>query len=383
MPSYVAVLRAPNVARTFGAALIGRLSYGIVFLSLVLAVTHATGSYAMAGTFTALFGLTSSLLSPLRARLIDRHGLRRALAPMAAGYALALGVIAAVTVRPGPAYGRLLILAVAAGGLTPPLGPVMRALWTELVSGEELRRRAFSLDTVCEELLYVTGPLLAGVFAAVADPALGVAVSAGLVLLGSLLLATAPVVRKQQREAEPVGAARVGFRPVLVAASVGIGLGALSLLLVAFADRERHLAAVAWLEAALAVGSVAGGLIYGTIRWRASGQVRLPLLALALGVTLAAAGLAGNLWALAALVGVTGVFLSPALTTAYLIADEAAAPEARVRAGAWVNSGYNLANSLGAAGIGLLIGRVPLPVCFAATAVPALAGAALYFRKIV
>lgn len=48
-PSYAAVLRTRYACRTFSAALLGRLSYGMVSLSLVLAIKEATGSYAVAG----------------------------------------------------------------------------------------------------------------------------------------------------------------------------------------------------------------------------------------------------------------------------------------------------------------------------------------------
>jgi hypothetical protein len=64
----------------------------------------------------------------------------------------------------------------------------MRTLWGVLVPGRDLLRRAYSLDTVAEELLYVTGPLLAGLFAAYANPALGVAVSTGLAARSQRLL---------------------------------------------------------------------------------------------------------------------------------------------------------------------------------------------------
>lgn len=394
-PTYLAVLRTPNAARTFGAALVGRLSYGVVFLAMLLAVTHATGSYTKAGTFSALYGLTSAFLAPVRARVIDRRGLRRALTPMASGYALALVAVAIATWRAGTPFLLLGVLAVVAGALTPPLGPIMRSLWTDIVAGEELRQRAFSLDTVCEELLYVTGPLLAGLLAAVVNPALGVVVSATLVLTGSLLLVTSAVVRGKSPTDAPIAPEQTSppaqpavptgwlhtfrglYRPVLVSAAVGMSLGALSLLAVAFANRENHLAAVAWVEAALAVGSVAGGLIYGGVSWRVAGEVRLPLLAAALGLALGLAGLSGNLLTLVALVGLTGLFISPTLTTAYLIADAAAAPGARVQAGTWVNTAFNLANSLGAALIGLLISRFSLPVSFAVTALPAVAVALL------
>src|SRR5437868_631380 len=117
--SYRAVLRTPAVGRLFATALLGRFSYGTVFLSLVLALTGTTGSYAVAGGAVALFGLASSLLSPLRADLIDRLGARRAPPPMATLYAILLIALAVATSRPGTPLpdgpGGLLIAAADAG----------------------------------------------------------------------------------------------------------------------------------------------------------------------------------------------------------------------------------------------------------------------------
>ncbi|MCP9947763.1 hypothetical protein [Actinomadura madurae] len=117
--SYAAVLRTPHASRTFALAFLGRLSYGTVFLSLTLALTASTGSYAQAGALLALEGLTVSVLSPVRAALIDRHGPRRALPPMTAAYALVLTAFAALTWRPGAPLALLAVLAVAAGVTAP------------------------------------------------------------------------------------------------------------------------------------------------------------------------------------------------------------------------------------------------------------------------
>ncbi|MEV8630642.1 MFS transporter [Streptosporangium sp. NPDC051023] len=401
-PSYIAVLRTPHACRTFGAALLGRLSYGTVFLSLILALTGTTGSYGVAGGVMALFGIASSLLSPLRAGLIDRYGARRALPPMAVVYALLLACLAVATWRPGTAGVPLAALAVAAGACTPPLGPVMRALWSELLPDRLLLQRAYSLDTVAEELLFVAGPLLAGLLAALATPAAGVAVSAALVVIGTLALVSSPALRaagtsragdgpgegpaagaagdpdpgpipsrlRWTRDAAGSGGGLI--QPVMVSGGVGMCLGALSLLTVVFAERHHQAAAVAWVEAALAVGSALGGLIYGALSWRVSEQVRLPLLAAAMGLALAVAGLSPDLYVLVATVGVTGLFVAPALTTAYLLADESAAPENRTRASAWVNTAFNTGSSAGTAATGLLVGNLPLALCFAVAAVPAL-----------
>ncbi|WP_406456484.1 MFS transporter [Streptomyces sp. NBC_00876] len=390
-PSYATVLRTPHAARTFGTSLLGRLSYGIVPLALLLAVKDATGSYSVAGGAMALFGAASVVLSPARAALIDRHGPRRALPPMAGLYAALLTVLALTTWQPGAPPLVLGALAVAAGACTPPLGPVMRTLWSSLAPDRELLQRAYSLDGVAEELLYVTGPLLVGIVVTVTGPSAGVLAGAVLVFVGALALVTSPVVPRrmiaEEARADAPAAPRLrlhgiaGLRhAVLVTAAVGLGLGALDLLVVAFTDRLHHPAAVSWVLAALSAGSAVGGLAYGAVRWKSSSRVRLPVVAAGLGAALMAAGVSPHLYVLIAAVAVAGLFVAPALTTAYLIADESVDAGRRTQAGAWVNTAFNAGSSGGTAVTGLLVDRLPLTLCFALAAAPALLCAAAVVR---
>ncbi|MET8704549.1 MFS transporter [Kitasatospora sp. NPDC004723] len=393
-PGYRAVLRAPHAGRTFGAALLGRLSYGVVPLALLLAVRDATGSYSAAGAAMALFGLASVLLSPVRAALVDRHGPRRALPPMAVLYSALLLAVAAATARPGTAPAALAALVVAAGACTPPLGPVMRTLWRRLLPDPDLLRRAYSLDGVAEELLFVSGPLLVGLLLPLVGPAGAVVAGAALLLTGALLLVASPLAAphprggdREERQAGADGAAgggrgrragRLGGgralrSAVLAAAVTGLALGALDLMVVAFAEQQGRPEAVGWVLAALSVGSAVGGLGLGALDRPLPNAVRLPLFTAGLGVALAAAGLAPNLLLLGAAVALAGLFVSPALTTSYLVADEAVAPDARTRAGAWVNTAVNAGSATGGATVGLLVGHLPLPLCFALAAAPALA----------
>ncbi|MES9510957.1 MFS transporter [Streptomyces sp. NPDC000609] len=396
-PSYATVLRTRHAARTFGAALLGRLSYGMVSLSLMLAVNAATGSYSVAGAVMALYGATSVFLSPARAALIDRHGPRRVLPPLAGVYAVLLGALAYATWRPGAPAFLLGALAAAAGAGTPPLGPVMRTLWSGLVADRELLRRAYSLDGVAEELLFVSGPLLVGVVVKFAPPAAGIVVSAALILVGTLALVSSPAVRARGAgvapsddkaagpEDPPAGRRLLGIvglrHAVLVTAAVGLCLGGLDLLVVAFAEqRHQGAGAVSWVLAALSAGSAVGGLAYGAVSWRASNRARLPLLAAGLGAAVVGAGLSPGVYVLAALAAVAGLFVAPALTTAYLIADESVGAGSRTQAGAWVNTAVNAGSSVGAAAAGLLVDRLPPAVCFAVAAVPALLCAAAVAR---
>ncbi|MFF3451591.1 MFS transporter [Streptomyces sp. NPDC002667] len=388
-PSYAALLRVPHARRTFLAAMTGRLSYGLVSLAMMLTTTRATGSYAVAGTVMALFGAMSVFLSPARAALIDRYGARRALIPMSSLYAGLLTLFAVTAWRPGAPAAAIGAVAVAAGACTPPLGPTMRAVWGEMVRDEGLLRRAYSLDGVVEEILFVSGPLVVGAVVQLAPPAAAVALSALLVWSGTLAFVSSPVVagvRPAAARATRGGRRRWGgrglARPVVVAAGVGLSLGAVDLLVMAFAEQHRHGAGVvAWVLAALSLGSALGGLLNGAVDWRAAPAARLPLLAGALGLTLLAAGLADGLGTLAVAVACAGFFVAPALTTAYLTADAEAPPGFRTQAGAWVNTAVNAGSSVGAAGAGLLVGRLPLGPCFAVSGAAALAAALVCVRS--
>ncbi|MBK3626771.1 MFS transporter [Streptomyces sp. MBT49] len=385
-PSYAAVLRVPHARRTFAAALTGRLSYGIVPLSVMLAVIRSSGSYTVAGTVMALFGAATVFLSPARAALIDRYGLRRALVPMTAGHLAALALLAFVLAGPGRtgAPVPVAVLAAVAGACVPPLGPTMRAVWGTLTPDRALLQRAYSLDGVAEELLFVTGPLLVGVLVGVAPPVAGIAVGAALMAVGTAGFVSSPAVREVRPE-KSGGAGRGGAglrgigRPVAAVAGVGLALGVVDLLVVAFAERHgpgSGGAGAAWVLAALSAGSAVGGLLNGAVSWRAPATARLPLITAGLGLALCGAGLAPGIGTLTVAVTAAGFFVSPAITTAYLLADEAAAPQARVRAGAWVNTAVNAGSTAGAAIAGALAGRLPVGLCFAVTGAVVLATAA-------
>ncbi|MFC5212261.1 MFS transporter [Streptomyces coerulescens] len=375
-PSYAAVLRIPHARRTFATALLGRLSYGVAPLSVMLAVTRASGSYAVAGVVMALFSGTSVFLSPARAALIDRHGPRRALVPMVAAHSALLGLLAVLVWRPGGASPLVLgVVTAFAGACTPPLGPTMRAVWGRLAPDRALLQRAYSLDAVAEELLFVSGPLLVGVLVGFAPPAAGVLLGAGLMVVGTAGFVSSPVVRAVPAGGRAPGPRKAGrgvlrglARPVLAAAGVGLALGVLDLLVVAFAEGSGHGAgSAAWVLAALSAGSAVGGLLNGAVAWRSAAGTRLAAQAAGLGLALCGAALAQGLGTLAVAVAAAGVFVSPLITTAYLIADETAAPAARVRAGAWVNTAVNAGGTAGAAAAGVLVGWLPVGVCFAVT----------------
>jgi MFS family permease len=361
---YRAVLRLPGVPRAFTAAILGRLSYATVSLSLLLVVQSATGSYLAAGAALGVFGL-AGLVMPLKSRLIDRFGQRRTLPILSAGLAAALITIAACAAGTVRAEGVYVLLGGAAGLAAPPLGPSMRAVWAALTPDPAARQRAYGLDSVVEETLYAVGPLLVGVVVAVSSARTALAATAVLNLVGSIGMATAPAAPAGHRTR--AGGPRPGllgpFRGpgfgLLAAAMVGIGLGTgpIDLAIVARAHSAGHTEGAAYVLAALSVGSALGGLVWGHLTHRRATSTRLGLLVAAMAVGAVAAALSPTLPLLALVFTLTGAVEAPAFITAYVAADELAPPPSRTEATTWVTTSSNLGVSLGSAAAGLLVDR--------------------------
>lgn len=372
---YRDLLRLPHARRLFAAALVGRLSFATVSLAMLLAVQRSTGSYAAAGTAAGGFGLANVLVAPARARLVDRCGQPVVLPRLAAVYAALLALLAGLTLV-GTGVSWALIALAAAGGLcAPPLGAAMRGLWAVLAAEPAMLPRAYSLDAVAEELLFVTGPLLVGAVAALAHPALALMASSVLALAGALAMTRGPLTigprpapdSTAQRTDQPLR--QPGFRPLLaVLFGVGAVLGCVEVVAPAFAQ---HHGAAAWtglLLGALSLGSAAGGLLYGRVAWRRPPVVRLLILAAGLSLASAALILARHVVVLAVLLVALGLFLAPTLVTGYLLADELCPASARTEASSWVSTASNAGAAASAALAGVLVDRGTTTVAFAAGA---------------
>lgn len=361
---YRAVLRLPGAPRAFAAATLGRLSYGTLSLSLLLAVQGATGSYLAAGTALGVFGVTSFLM-PAKSRLVDRSGQRRVIPLLAAAFALSLFAMAACSAA-GVSSGSVYVALAAVVGLAAPsLGPSMRALWAALTPDPATRQRAYSLDGVVEDTLFAFGPLLAGGLVAVADASAALAVTGLLNVVGATAMATSPAARLHA----PPAAARSGARlagpylsrrfTLLIVALFGVGLGSgpLDLAVVARAQGAGDPGAAGFVLAAMAVGSAVGGLVWGqlTHRGRTSTQLGVLVAMTAVGYALAAA--TPTIPTLAVALGLTGLVGAPVFVVSYLAADRLAPAGTGTEATTWVNTSSNIGLSAGAGLAGVVIDR--------------------------
>ncbi|MBB5641800.1 MFS family permease [Cryobacterium roopkundense] len=359
--AYRDVFLLPGAARVFLPALVGRLSFAMVTLALLFAVQSSTGSFALAGAATGAFGLANVLASPYRARLVDRRGQRVILRALVVAYAIGLCALAALTATPDAGGWAVVLLAAATGLFPPPLGAAMRVVWGRICPTPALRIRAYSVDAVCEELLFTTGPLLAAGIITIWSAPAALLLTAGVAIVGTVGMtsSTASLAQPTVTVAPPVHARPLrqrSFFAVLVALlGVGVVLGVVEVAAPAFADSLGSVGLAGVLLAAFATGSAFGGLLYGHRDW--SGPLSRRLIALGLGMALFCAllALAPSVVFVGFGLAAVGFFLAPSLITGYLLADSLTGPEVRTEAASWINTAVNTGAALAAAGAGLAV----------------------------
>jgi MFS family permease len=360
---YGEVLRG-GLAVPLVASVVGRLSYGMTTLALVLMVRDDTGSYATAGLVTAAYALSFGVLGPARARAADRTGPRRALLLTATVQPPLLVAVVLLSSAGAPAWA-LLPPTVLAGAMVPPLGPVMRALWAARLTGPQLST-AYAVEAVAVELCFVIGPLLAALLAATVDPAAAVVASAVLAMTGALWLAATRSVRavvphevEAVDRAGPLRSAAVRAL-LLTVVGIGAGFGAIEVGMPAFAEETGSRPAAAGLLLAVwSVGSIAGGLVYGALHLTAAPARQLPVLVamLAAGSLLPAvvAVLGGGPLLMGAALLLYGTTIAPFSACNSVLLGAAAPPGTVTEAFAWSSSAIFGGAALGTLLAGFLV----------------------------
>ena len=340
---YRTVLSVPGAARLFATALLARLPQGMAPLAVLLLVRGATHSYAAAGLAVGASAFATAGCAPLLGRLVDRFGRRRVLAPLAITQSMmyALLVVAAETNAGAPT---LVGLAALAGALLPPVAPVVRVLLREVFDDAAARETAYSLDAVTQEVIWITGPLVVALLVAVASPGLAVALLGAFCLTGATLFLRSRLLRSS--EAAPTAAgertsalASPELRALLgPIALTGTGLGAIEVGLPALALHSGSRPASGLLLALWSLGSMGGGLWYGSRTWRSSLTRRyrtLLVLAVLSTLPLVAARSIGAGLVCSLLAGVT---IAPVFTCQYALVGRSVRAGSETEAFTWVSA---------------------------------------------
>jgi MFS family permease len=358
---YAGVLGAPGVRLLATAAFVGTLPIGIEYLGIVLFVLAETGSYGLAGAAAAIFAGSSGLAQPLLGRWVERSG-DRLFVPLAAVHATGIVMLVVVGAVGAPNW-LLVVVAAVPGATSPPILQALRALWPTIAAGDvAFVSAAYALDAVSVEMIFVVGPLLAGVVALAASPALALLLAATLALVGSVGFVVVRRIRGWSLHATTARASGLGalkspgmrtVAAVILLSSFPIGL--LEVALPALADEMADAGFAGLLLALWGIGSMVGGLLYGSWAAGSTPDRAWPrLLSLqALSFLLLAAG--PSLVAIMVLLGPSGLFAAPILIVGNRLTSQLVPVGARVEAFSWTRAALILGVASGSGAAGLVV----------------------------
>jgi MFS family permease len=366
---YAEIFRVPHAWRFSVAGIIGRMPMSMISLGIVLLISASTGRYGVAGSVSAAAALGMAAFAPQMARLADRYGQGKVLAPLAAGFALSVaGLIVAVELD-APSWA-FFPPGIAAGATMPALGPMARARWSSLLAGSPRLHTAFSVESVADEVCFVVGPATVTLLSTQVHPAAGLAVTVALCLAGTLWFAaqrdTEPRLLPPAGEqpsaaaaARPPGRSWLAAPTLTVLAPVCFFIGGMfvtiDLSTVAFATSFGHKPAAGFILGVYALGSATGGLWYGARTWRTPVARRL-----AVTLTATVAGVC-SFWAMPNLVLLTiviylcGMTIAPTLIAGFSLLEATARPGRATEAMSWLSTGISVGVAAGATAAGFIL----------------------------
>ena len=361
MPSrYRALFAVPGFTRLLGSSVAGRLPLGMASLSILLLLRESTHSFAVAGVAVGAFAVSEAAMAPVIGGVVDRIGMTGILVASALGQAAML-VALVVASDAGAPSGILVLFSAGAGACMPPVSACVRMLWPRITSDRKMRDSAYALDATAQEIVWTAGPLIVGVLAGAVSPRAAVLAVAAVSVIGTTLFVSAPATRLQAPAATvAVSRLRLLFSlplQVLLATDVllGLSLGATEVGLPALALHEGSRGSAGLLLSLWSIGSLVGGITYGTRHWETRSERQLVVLLVAMAATTAPLIVAWSLPSALVFAWAAGISGAPVFSRLYSLLGDHAPPNATAAAFTWNTAALvaGVAGGSAAAGVGV------------------------------
>ncbi|WIB77726.1 hypothetical protein DEJ28_01135 [Curtobacterium sp. MCPF17_002] len=281
-------------------AVVVRIPNASAPLAMVFLGHGATGSYASGGTLAAAFVVGEVGGAALLGWLGREKNVRRDVSIGLAVGAVAFGLLAVGGVIP---YWLLVGAAVLAGAGPAQSGGALRAALGRIVEDKDLAR-AYSVDSLISELVWLIAPALVVAAAVIVSPYAVLALSAALLVVGTVLAATAGgelLAAGSSTEGAQISTSRrplIHAWPIYLTSAAALSLLAVAELVLPSLLEQRGFRAE-WSGLLLAVfagASALASIVYGLRTWfgsvRAQSTVFLIATAVALGAMALSTGMA-------------------------------------------------------------------------------------------
>ncbi|GAA0357963.1 MFS transporter [Bowmanella denitrificans] len=356
--SYLALFKAPGSSAFTLAGLLARLPLSMMGIGLITMLSQLYDSYWLAGAVAATFTFSMAVLSVQISKWVDRLGQSRVLPLVTAVSVLSVLLLLVVSMYKGPVW--LLFVLAATGGAMPSMPAMIRARWTEIYRNTPQLQTAYALESVLDELSFIIGPPLAVGLSVLAFPQAGPLLAAALLALGVMAFiwqkrtepAIYPPVVKRQSS---ILMARGMPALILVLLALGVIVGSIDVISVAFAEQLGKPAAASLVLSAYAVGSCLAGLTFGALRLKMSLPAQLVLASLATLLSALPFLWVGQIYQLSLAVFVAGLFFAPAMILAMTMVERLLDPARLTEGLTWLITGLSIGVATGAALAGWVV----------------------------
>ncbi|WP_407343891.1 MFS transporter [Pengzhenrongella phosphoraccumulans] len=376
-------------------ALLARLPFSMTALGIMLLVTSATDSVAIGGLATGASSLGTALFGAVHGGLADRFGQRPVVAVAVTANASAM-VAVVLAASQGAPLAATLAACFATGATSPQVGAFARVRWIALTRDDPAAlAAAMGYESTVDELTFVLGPALVGLISATGRPELTLLAAAFLTAAFGLAFAFHPTARVTRpddgnRDAGRALAARWPVRrlaprvlaPLLGMAAMGVFFGGMQAAVTAFATEAGRPGLAGLLYAAMGVGSAATALAVVALPDRIDHRRRWVGSAIGMTAASAATLVVTGIGPIVAVLGITGLFIGPAMVTIFTVGGHLSPPGRAGTVMTLLVSANVIGGALGVAGAGLLAEAAGVHPAFAVpvTAAAVLAGIGLLAR---
>ena len=258
------VFRYPGAPSMILASFPARLAYGMIGLGLYFKTYHTVHSIAFAGFVAGLNGISGSITTSLRSKLLDKFGMRTPLRFFVPAYASSILVLNFVHSR-----GLLVLAALLLGMAAPPINLSIRPLWRNIVPQEDMRR-ALAIDTSVMTTATILGPVLVTYLSLSKHPASALITCSVLIFVGGISLSMLAITKQWKPEVKSgteVGIFRVpGIRLLMIEGIIiGLGAGMFQIAVPAFTSIRHVEHLTGTIFAVSSVCSIIGALLAGLI----------------------------------------------------------------------------------------------------------------------
>ncbi|MEO6082560.1 MAG: MFS transporter [Umezawaea sp.] len=367
---------------------LARLPMGLVFEALLFGVQRATGSLQLAGLVTATAAVGTAIGAPIQGRLLDRYDKKHVIRWFAGSQVVTLLVLALVTASDTIPGTLLVVLAALVGFTIPSISAMTRLVLKNTTSSRDLTA-VFSLDATTLEIIFIIGPALAAWAVVAAGPSVVFGASAVCVLVGTVLFLLSAEAAwlgtktgdepdesdgkgARKRRVRP-GRAVAWFVPSIVLCAIPLGVVEAALIQVTV-ERGDSITPVGIALSLLSVGSLVGGLIFTSLRWKAKLSVQFVLLSVFHFAILAVLIVWSNYVVAAVVMVLTGLFVVPLMSLTSQLLDRISPPEAWAESQSLGGAGNTAGSAIGLTLGGIVAGTAGSLAGFVTASVIAVAG---------